>query len=89
MFQDSLQGKVTMVILDEFSRVVSAKVSGMSSLLSYIFFAVRYFPPTSSNFALHGYFDENLYQDLYANIIQYTALQEVILFEDFNAHTKS
>jgi hypothetical protein len=68
---------------------VGLNFGSMTSLLAQdIFIIVYYFPPTSSSFSLHKYVDKDDFQDLYFDIVKYSALGEVILLWDFNAWTR-
>jgi hypothetical protein len=45
--------------------------------------------PLSSQFSIHGDLDRDLYMDLYASIIQYLMMGDVMLLGHINAHPRS
>ena len=77
--RDSLQVRVSMVSLDEFSHFMWVWIHGLSPLPRDIYIAVCYFPPALSHFAIHSDPVGDPYLDLYVGIIQYSLAGEVIL----------
>jgi hypothetical protein len=55
LYRDSFQGRVTVIVEDEFARFMWIWVIGVSPIPRDLYFA-----PTSSNFALHRDSDEDL-----------------------------
>ena len=73
---------------NEYARFMWIWVKTKISTLRHVYFAVCYFPPTSSSFAIHNGADGDPFMDLYTGITQYSANREVILMGDFNARTR-
>jgi hypothetical protein len=88
LIRDSFRDRVSLVASDEFARFMWIRLSGFS-LPRDIYMAVCYFPPMSSQFAIHSDSDGDPYMDLYASIIQYSMMGDVILLGDFNARTRA
>ena len=51
-----------------------------------LYIVICYFPPAYSRFEPHG---ESPYSPLYANILKFCSMGDIILLGDFNAHTKN
>jgi hypothetical protein len=87
--RDSLRDRISLVASDEFARFMWIRLSGFTSLPRDIYVAVCYFPPISSQFAIHSDSDGDPYLDLYVGIIQYSTMGDIILLGDFNARTRA
>jgi hypothetical protein len=77
-----------MVSFDAFSRFTWICIFGLASIPRYTYISFRYFPPISSHFTIYNVSSGYPYLDLYANIIQYSTVGEVIVPGNFNAHTR-
>ena len=73
---------------DEYTRFMWIRIRTKIFPVRHLYFAVCYFPPASSPFAIHNGADRDPFMDLYTGITQYSADREVILMGDFNARTK-
>jgi dolichyl-phosphate-mannose--protein O-mannosyl transferase len=85
--RDSLRSKISLVSLEEFYRFMWVRVCGVFLIPRYIYIFFSYFPPTSSSYTIHNGHDEDPFIDLYADIIHYMVVGEVVLLGDFNSHT--